>query len=220
MSQTALNAARCHYSRLAGTNVAAETLRAYLLSHPCSPSLTGPCRPRFYAARPTQRTENDPSREPQDASEHEKKSSFSERARRRLANREFFTNLISSAASRRDAKAYISRLKSPATAVGEQKSASKKPQPQVETGDLFGRTRASDASPVFTQYGRSEDQTIDEQEPLHVALVKISNISAMADNLLKGIAQTLSSLSRLSMAPCVVLEEPLQGDRQGCRQHL
>jgi amino-acid N-acetyltransferase len=154
--------------------------------------------------------------------ERDKKSSFSERARQRLANREFFTSLLSSAATKRDAKAYISRLKSPARTTGEQKPAARDPHAQVESGDLLGRTRASKASPVFTQFAKEQEkeQTIEEEELLHVALVKISDVATMADDLVKGIAQTLSSLSRLDIAPCVVLEEPLQDSPQGTRQQL
>ncbi|OCT51447.1 Amino-acid acetyltransferase, mitochondrial [Cladophialophora carrionii] len=205
---------RAHY--LPPTNVAAETLRAYLLSHPAR------CLPRFYSAHPTQRTDDGLSSENQGTLEQEKNSSFSQRARQRLANREFFTSLLSSAATKRDAKAYISRLKNPAKSTGEQKPATRDPQSQVEAGELFGRTRASEASPVFTQFANEQEreQATEEQELLHVALVKISDVSIMADNLVKGIAQTLSSLSRLSMAPCVVLEEPLQDDPQASRRQL
>ncbi|EXJ58461.1 hypothetical protein A1O7_05886 [Cladophialophora yegresii CBS 114405] len=198
------------------TNVAAETLRAYLLSHPAR------CRPRLYSTQPTQRTEDNPSCENRGALEQDKRSSFSERARQRLANREFFTNLLSSAVTKRDAKAYISRLKNPAKPNGEQTPAARDSIPQIEAGELLGRTRASEASPVFTQHANEheQEQAIDEQELLHVALIKVSNVSTMADDLIMGIAQTLSSLSRLSMAPCVVLEEPLQNDPQASRQQL
>ncbi|KAJ9606626.1 Amino-acid acetyltransferase, mitochondrial [Cladophialophora chaetospira] len=143
---------------------------------------------------------------------------MSERAKQRLADRDFFINLLSSAATKRDAKAYISRLKSPPKATGKQKPADGSSDSQVEPRDLFGRTRASNASPVFTQF--ENEQETEEEETLHVALVKISNVTTMAENLVEGIAQTLSSLSRLSMAPCVVLEEPLQPDPSKARQQL
>jgi amino-acid N-acetyltransferase len=75
-------------------------------------------------------------------------------------------------------------------------------------------------SPIFTQYEDELSQSLGEQEILHVAVVKLSNVSTMDDSILDGIAQTLSSLSRLSMAPCVVLEEPEQGDEQTRRKQL
>ncbi|KIW66968.1 hypothetical protein PV04_06248 [Phialophora macrospora] len=214
MSQRAIVHGRTHC--LPTSNVAAETLKAYLLTHPAR------CRARLYSTQPVQRADDSSSYKNQVALEQDKKSSFSERARQRLANREFFTSLLSSAATKRDAKAYISRLKSPAKITGEQKLTAQDPHAQVEAGDLLGRTRASEASPVFTQFANEQkgEQTIEEQELLHVALVKISNVATMADDLVKGIAQTLSSLSRLSIAPCVVVEEPPQDDPQASRQRL
>ena len=194
-------------------------MRAYLVSHPCSPSLNSRSNSRFYSAQPSPQPHTDSAQPPQGVQEHDKKGSLSERARQRLADKDFFTTLISSAATKRDAKAYISRLKSPVQAnLGKPSSGLR--QGQLNPGDLFGRTRASDSSPVFIQYAGSEGQTIEEQEPLHVALVKISNVSAMAEDLLIGIANTLSSLSRLSMAPCVVLEEHLQESQLAQRQIL
>jgi len=114
---------------------------------------------------------------------------------------EFFTSLLSSAVTKRDAKAYISRLKSPVkvTAVTG--------PPHTNVSSLFSRTRAVDESPVFTQYDGGQEQSHEGQERLHVALVKISNVGAIADGVLNGVAQTLSQLARLSMVPCVVIDE-------------
>ena len=220
MSQTTLSSTRSRfYADNSCTNVAAQTLRGYLSSHSCPPSLGGRYRPRLYSAQASPRKADDALDKSHDALEHDKRNSFSERARQRLANREFFTNLLSSAATKRDAKAYISRLKSP-TITAPDKQNGENPQPHLDAGDLYGRTRAADTSPVFTQFADEEDQSTGEQEPLHVALVKVSNVSTMADNVLMGIAQTLSSLSRLSMAPCVILEEPQQGSLQHRRQQF
>lgn len=117
---------------------------------------------------------------------------------------EFFTNLLSSAATKRDAKAYISRLKSPSKVklVTREKSLAR---PQVNLGGLFGSARAVEQSPVFSQY-ELEQKKFEEQETLHVALVKISDLDQIADNIIVGIAETLCQLARLSMLPCVVLE--------------
>ena len=220
MSHTALTSVRCHcYSHLANRNVAAEILTTYLISHPCSPSLKGRSHPRLYSTQPAPRTDNNTPHNTQDAVEQDKRSSFTERAKERLANREFFTSLLSSAATKRDAKAYISRLKSPTKVVPEQRPATEESQARVNASDLFSRTRASETSPVFTQF-QSEESTTEEQETLHVALIKLCNVSAMADNIVEGIAQTLSSLSRLSMAPCVVLEETQDVDEIACRELL
>jgi amino-acid N-acetyltransferase len=79
-------------------------------------------------------------------------------------------------------------------------------KPEVNVGNLFGRARAVDESPVFTQHQDVRAESSQETETVHVALVKIVDVDKLSDDILRGIAQTLSQLSRLSMAPCVVLE--------------
>lgn len=49
-------------------------------------------------------------------------------------------------------------------------------------------------------------------ETLHVALVKLTAPENYTDGVLEGIARTLSQLSRLSMAPCVVLDVQVPGN--------
>ncbi|OAP60461.1 hypothetical protein AYL99_05463 [Fonsecaea erecta] len=221
MSHTALSSVRSHCtSQLVCRNVAAEALKAYLISHPCSPSLFSRSHSRCYSSQPAPRTDGSASQNAPSVVQQDQNSSFTERAKQRLANREFFTSLLSSAATKRDAKAYISRLKSPTKTASEQKQDSPRSQPQVNAGGLLGRTRASEESPVFKQYENGQQSTLEELETLHVALVKVSNINAMADGLVRGIAQTLSSLSRLSMAPCVVLEVPQEETPQATRASL
>ncbi|KIY01053.1 uncharacterized protein Z520_03719 [Fonsecaea multimorphosa CBS 102226] len=221
MNHTALSSARSHYtSQFTCRNVAAEALKAYFISHPCSPSLLSRSNSRCYSTQPAPRTDDHASHNPPDRVQQDRQTSFTERAKQRLANREFFTSLLSSAATKRDAKGYISWLKNPTKAAPEQKHGPQRQQPQVKAGDLLGRTRASEDSPVFKQSENAQHSALEELETLHVALVKISNINAMADGIVKGIAQTLSSLSRLSMAPCVVLEVPQEETPRATRESL
>lgn len=212
------------------TNVAADILRAYLLSNP-RPFVYANRSPRtrLYSTDTTPRSDAPKPPPPSSVEllpQNERRSSLAERARQRLANKEFFTSLLSSAATKRDAKAFISRLKSPAKTpspsdqTSSVSTASAKGQSQPNRGELFARSRAVQASPVFTQFENELEQTIEEQETLHVALLKISNVSAMSNNVLAGIAKTLSSLARLSMVPCVVLEEQQQIDKTTSREHL
>ena len=79
-------------------------------------------------------------------------------------------------------------------------------QPVVNLGDFFGKARAVEDSPTFSQYGDVQEQEGEELEPLHVALVKLTAPENYTDEVLEGIARTLSQLSRLSMAPCVLLD--------------
>ena len=66
-------------------------------------------------------------------------------------------------------------------------------------------------SPVFSQYSDVQPSESQEMETLHLALVKLTAPEDYTDEVLEGIARTLSQLSRLSMAPCVVLDVKISG---------
>jgi amino-acid N-acetyltransferase len=83
--------------------------------------------------------------------------------------------------------------------------------PLVNLGNFFGRARAVEESPVFSQYSDVQPDESQEVETLHVALVKLTAPEDYTDEVLEGIARTLSQLSRLSMAPCVVLDVKISG---------
>lgn len=223
MSQTALTlsvaSVKGHCSNQSHHNVAADVLRISLAST-CPTSHRSASRRLYSQSIPHVKDEKSiPSQQD---------GWLARREKQRLANKEFFTNLLSSAATKRDAKAYITRLKTPSKPQPPLPSKpsptpplrASKPQTQVNLGDLFARGRAVEASPIFTQDWNALDQSMEEQETLHVALVKLNGVSAMSDSILNGIANTLSSLSRLSMAPCVVLEEDHQSEDIFYREKL
>jgi amino-acid N-acetyltransferase len=128
---------------------------------------------------------------------------------------EFFIDLLSSAATKRDAKAYITRLKTAPSETGEKNSQAKTSstfenqpaRPGVNLGTFFGHARAVQQSPKFTQSRREEDTgALDEHQVHHLAIVKLVEPENIDDAALQGIGLTLSQLCRLSMTPCVVLE--------------
>lgn len=127
-------------------------------------------------------------------------------ARRKEEDKQFFAGLLSSAATKRDAKAYISRLKD---------DRSKK---RSDVSNVFGRSTAVTTSPVFEQDSTVKTETESDPEIPHVALVKISNVSKIDDITLMGIASTLAQLARLSMLPCIVLDEPAGHDDREWRK--
>ena len=134
----------------------------------------------------------------------------SHRAKQKQADREFFADLLSSAATKRDAKAYISRLK---TAAKSSDSSHRSTQDggsptksKINPNTLFGRSRAVDASPVFLQGKDVRQQPLEEPSKLHIALVKVADLDQLDQVQVNGIAQTLAQLSRLSMAPIVVID--------------
>lgn len=224
MSQTALTmsvaSVRGHCSNQPYHNVAADALRASLAS--ARPISSRSALRRLYSSQPI------PHAKDEQKPPSQQDGWLAHREKQRLANKEFFTNLLSSAATKRDAKAYISRLKTPSrpqpsltpTPDPTPPLRASKPQTQVNLGNLFTRGRAVEASPVFTQDWNALDRGIEEQETLHVALVKLNGVSAMSDSILNGISKTLASLSRLSMAPCIVLEEDHQSEDMSYREKL
>jgi len=122
---------------------------------------------------------------------------------------------LSSAATKRDAKAYLTRLK---TTRAEQEKRGPRvatfscldppiARPEVNLGTFFGHARAVEESPRFSQYRKSEIiSAVDEQNVHHLALVKLVGLENLDDAVLQGIGLTLSQLCRLSMTPCVVLD--------------
>lgn len=230
MSQTAFASSaaflRNNYSQWQNRNVAADILRSHITSKTHSTPLPRRSHStRFHSTEASPNSnEQPPSLDDGIAPEHDKSKTLARWGNQKLANKEFFTSLLSSATTKRDAKAFITRLKSPRKTVAvpknSQQPAPTKNDPAVNVGNLFARNRAVEESPVFTQFEDELSQPLEEQETLHVAIIKLSDVSSMSDGILGGIARTLASLARLSMAPCVVLEGSLASEEQARREDL
>ncbi|RAO70071.1 uncharacterized protein BHQ10_006083 [Talaromyces amestolkiae] len=145
------------------------------------------------------------------------RSSGRQRALEKMADKEFFLSLLSSAATKREAKAYLSRFPSirktkvPTTrhkeTTVELQPSKEIEKPGVNLGSFYGATRSVLETPVFRQGSTPEIETaISIDEALHVALVKLSNAQSLDDETLHGVATTLSQLTRLGMASCVVVD--------------
>lgn len=120
--------------------------------------------------------------------------------------------MLSSAATKRDAKAYLSRLKNPTKKRLEaQDQREARSGSYVNVGALFRGSRAAEMSPVFTQQALAQSE-FQEEETIHVALVKVKDVASLAQSTLEGIGETLSQLNRLSISPIVVVESSF-GDR-------
>ena len=85
--------------------------------------------------------------------------------------------------------------------------------PETNLGNLFGRARAVEQSPRFTQYGKDPDAVAkveaQPQTTYHLALVKLTGPDGLDDATLRGIGLTLSQLNKLGMTPCVVLDSAI-----------
>ncbi|ERF69519.1 hypothetical protein EPUS_01848 [Endocarpon pusillum Z07020] len=130
-------------------------------------------------------------------------------------SKEFFIDLLSSAATKRDAKAYITRLQTTPLERKDNGSHTKTSfnpesqiaRPEVNLGTFFGHATAVGQSPKFSQYQKSESAAATNQEQAHhLALVNIVDVPNLDDSVLQGIGLTLSQLCRLSITPCVVLD--------------
>ena len=74
-------------------------------------------------------------------------------------------------------------------------------------------------SPVFSQSAPVEAE-FQEQETLHVALVKIRGVEQLVAKTLTGVAETLAQLNRLSVSPCVVVESETAQNRSELSQEI
>lgn len=93
-------------------------------------------------------------------------------------------------------------------------------RPQVNVGNLFGPARAVNERPVFVQNELPLAEGYEEVETIHVALVKIRDLYTLGEEIVNGISQTLSQLAKLSMLPCVIIEEDFELNLQSTRQKL
>jgi amino-acid N-acetyltransferase len=130
-----------------------------------------------------------------------------------LVVQEFFLSLLSSAATKREAKSYLSRFPSnskprlPREKKDGVHVAKETEKPGVNLGSLYGASRSVLDSPVFRQDTTPTPQLNEEpDESLHVALVKVRTPQLLDDETVRGVALTLSQMARLGMASCVVVD--------------
>lgn len=115
--------------------------------------------------------------------------------------------MLSSEATKRDAKFYLSRFTSEKSII----TRSKPPETRrhdvgVNLGNLYVPARAIDQSPVFVQRPVENTFLDKSSEPLHIALVKIRDPQHIMDATLQHVALTLVQLSRLGMTSVLVVD--------------
>ncbi|KAK4629023.1 Amino-acid acetyltransferase, mitochondrial [Fulvia fulva] len=154
--------------------------------------------------------------------------------------RELFVNVLNANATRRDAKQYLARFKSPKketpdvgtklTAIQEEQNARhQRDQSRVERlgvnlGGMYAPARAIASTAQFAQHDDVQPQTTPRQE-LHVALTCLRSPERVDDETLDGLARTLAQLVRLDMKIVLVLDGNENGvsqpaDRRAHRKHL
>lgn len=122
-------------------------------------------------------------------------------------HQELFLDVLGSTATKREAKAYLSRF-GPTEATPQHRTQflPKKRDVGVNLGTLFAPTRAIDEKPVFSQTASRTPFGSQAPESLHVALLKIRAPQLVDDVTLWGIGHTLSQIARLGMSPVVVVD--------------
>ena len=158
-----------------------------------------------------------------DASKDEKNGksngqrSMSPKQHQKLLDRDFFLSVFSASATKRDAKAYLSRYKETDKGTKgrnagqilpkvEQERKERLQKSGVNLGGLYGQARAIAQSPVFRQGHVHEKYVLETEGPIQVAVVKLRGIDELDAETRKGVALTLAQLSRLGLQSCVVVE--------------
>ncbi|KAB2580635.1 protein of unknown function DUF619 [Lasiodiplodia theobromae] len=142
--------------------------------------------------------------------------------------REFILSVLSTTATKRDARNYLARyqpqtrkkqaqrtaqkygqqLERQTAAAVEKNNGWRLKQTGVNLGNLYAPTKAMQESPVFTHQELPEE-TIPEEEvvqPLHVALVKVRAVDLWDEGTLYGVGLTLGQLVRLGLSIAVVVD--------------
>ena len=138
-----------------------------------------------------------------------------------ICYQELFLDVLGSTATKREAKAYLSRFNAlKAFPQHETQPPEKKGDVGVNLGNLFVSLRAVDEKPVFSQSPSQSSFGGQTLVRLHIALVKIRAPQVVDDVTLRDIGHTLSQVARLGMCPVVVVDhedgqrrEPLDAAR-------
>lgn len=141
--------------------------------------------------------------------------------------REFILSVLSTSATKRDARQYLARYqpqirKKPVQRIPKRSEQAQKTsareveehngwrlkQTGVNLGSLYTPSKAMLESPVFTHQELPEDTVLEEEvvHPLHVALVKIRAIDLWDEATLHGVSLTLGQLTRLGLSIAVVVD--------------
>ncbi|RDL33697.1 putative Amino-acid acetyltransferase, mitochondrial [Venustampulla echinocandica] len=127
----------------------------------------------------------------------------------RAIDKDFFMSVLSSSATKREAKSYLQRFTPSKTPIAAQNAQS--PKNGVNLGSFYAPTAVL-GSPKFI---RNPQDNIRQGtgSQLHTALVKIRAPQTLDDSTLHGIGKTLSQLGRLGLISVVVVDcnsdEPL-----------
>lgn len=131
--------------------------------------------------------------------------------------KDLFLDVLESTATKREAKAYLSRFGSQKTGGHTSKPATLKHKDVgVNLGSLYLPVRAVEEDPVFSTTTKQSHFTRDIVQSLHVALVKIRAPQSIDELTLRGVGHTLSQLTQLGLS-CVVVLDAKEAEGRGHR---
>ena len=117
--------------------------------------------------------------------------------------------MLSSTATKREARSYLSRYSPQKPSRQDPRITSR--HVGVNLGSLYLPVRSIDESPTFIQAPEQPHFDDDRFGHIHIALVVIENPQLIEDSILAGIGRTLSQLSRLGLKSVVVVRSLEQG---------
>lgn len=134
-------------------------------------------------------------------------------------------SLLNSASTKREARSYLARFKNKPTKTNQppkaepSNNATTQSLPSgVNLGSFYGASRSVYGTPVFRQDATPTTLPIEPPERVHLALLKVSTPQLLDDSVLDGVAKTLSQLSRLGMACCVLVDPGSAGSANELRK--
>ncbi|KAK4696865.1 hypothetical protein P7C71_g1114, partial [Lecanoromycetidae sp. Uapishka_2] len=120
---------------------------------------------------------------------------------------DLFLDVLGSTATKREAKAYLSRFGPNKTALQASNTSSTNTKKlEVNLGNLYGSSRAVDERSVFSHTPDQPNFVDEPVDVLRVALIKIRAPQSIQDETLPCIGHTLSQLSKLGLSCVVVVD--------------
>jgi len=137
-----------------------------------------------------------------------------------LFEKDLLLDVLGSTATKREAKAYLSRFSIPKIGSQTAKPALLNAKyVGVNLGSLYMPVRAVDENPVFSTSPDKSRFTHEAVQSLHIALVKIRAPQAVDESTLLGVGQTLSQLTQLGLS-CVVVLDLEDGEQRNTAERV
>ncbi|KAF6836234.1 acetylglutamate synthase [Colletotrichum musicola] len=126
------------------------------------------------------------------------------REKKRAEDRDFIVSVLEASATRRDAKGYLQKY-----ALQSGEGTSKKagaPQSRTAPDHAYSSIRVVNQAPKFIQGDLKSESAVPLDEPVNLAIVKMTRPQDLDDKMLSAIAKTFSQLRKLGLVSLIVLD--------------